>query len=408
MDLKEVQISEIKNLNLIYIFTTDNILRGKSEKYIGIKIVYDDNRTISLDYKDKYFEKFIKRIIERYNKEKSSRNIILLGDLTKKIINDKSFESLGKENTHKTVGISIFNTNNYELKKYEVYLIETLKNILKIAKGYEVIEIDKIDGYNNKFVVYYSVGTVKLEMHIILSFKDENHIDFRINHIDGINLNITGSIENNINNVLIKWSSKTTKLNGKTLYNAMYGLTEKTINSDIQTIYHSENSETVLKEDIELISFYLKLFNIPILKNIIKTDDNNYILGENEIINDIDEDIFYKNNGIQISIKENLVIIRYQVTNELSKYNNKINVTLSKNLTEFILTKMVFDKESYVLVEQKNTNEFGTSYNYNVYKTENFDLTKPFETKNMLNIDTDVSSIDDIKRYIKKKEGEKK
>ena len=34
MDLTEAQIFEIKNLNLIYVFTTDNIIKNNSEKYI--------------------------------------------------------------------------------------------------------------------------------------------------------------------------------------------------------------------------------------------------------------------------------------------------------------------------------------------------------------------------------------
>ena len=64
MNLTEVQISEVKNLNLIYIFTTDHILKGKTEKYIGAKVVFDDHRTLSLDYKSPYFEEFLKRIID--------------------------------------------------------------------------------------------------------------------------------------------------------------------------------------------------------------------------------------------------------------------------------------------------------------------------------------------------------
>ena len=85
MNLTEAQIFEIKNLNLIYVFTTDNIIKNNFEKYIGIKVVYDDDKVFSLDYKSEYFESFIKRILSRYNKEKEKRNIILLGDLTKKI-----------------------------------------------------------------------------------------------------------------------------------------------------------------------------------------------------------------------------------------------------------------------------------------------------------------------------------
>ena len=211
MDIREVQISEIKNLNLIYIFTTDSILKSKSNRYIGARIVFDDNRTLSMDYKDPYFENFIRRIIERYNKEKDNRNIILLGNLTKSIVQDETFESIGTISTNK-VGLSLFDTKNFELKKYESYFFDTLENILKITKGYETLKIDKIDGYNNKFIVFYHIGSVELEMNIILSFRDQNHIDFKIGYVDGINLDIDGTIENNINYVNINWKSNTINL----------------------------------------------------------------------------------------------------------------------------------------------------------------------------------------------------
>jgi len=79
--------------------------------------VYDNNRTLSLDYKNPCFEKYIKRIFERYNQEKNNRNIILLGDLTKKIMNDETLQSIEEHQTQKTEGISLFNTKNYQLKK---------------------------------------------------------------------------------------------------------------------------------------------------------------------------------------------------------------------------------------------------------------------------------------------------
>ena len=70
------KIAEIKNLNLIYIFTTDSILRNKSEKYVGATIVYNKDQKITLDYKSEYFERFIRKVLGRYNKEKNKRNII--------------------------------------------------------------------------------------------------------------------------------------------------------------------------------------------------------------------------------------------------------------------------------------------------------------------------------------------
>ena len=408
MDIREVQISELKNLNLIYIFTTDSILKDKSKRYIGARVVFDDNRTLSMDYKDPHFEKLIRRIIERYNKEKDNRNIILLGNLTKSIVQDETFESIGTIPTEKTVGLSLFDTKNFELKKYESYFFDTLKNILKIAKGYETVDIDKVDGYNHKFIVYYHVGSVKLEMNVIISFRDGDHIDFKIGYVDGMDLGIDGTIENNINSVNITWNSPVTHLSGENTYQSVAGLVEKKIVSDEQTIYHSEESDTLLEEDVSLINFYLNMFGINKPKNIIKTTDYNYILGDEEVINHVDTEVFYKNNGVQISISPETTIIRYQVLNRLSKYDDRINVTLSKSLVEITLTKLVVDKVNYVLIEQKDTNDFGTTYNYIAYEVEDINFTKPFISNEELDIDTDVNSLYDIKRYIKLNRGENK
>lgn len=401
MDIKEVQISEIKNLNLIYIFTTDSILKDKSKSYIGARVVFDDNRTLSMDYKDPHFEYFIRKLIERYNKEKDNRNIILLGNLTKSIIQDETYESIGTIPTDNIVGLSLFDTKNFELKKYQSYFFDTLKNILKTTKCYETIDIDKIDGYNHKFIVYYHVGSVNLQMNIIVSFRDKNHIDFFIGYVDDMNLQIKGTIENNINYVNINWSSSKMSLYGENTYDTVNNLVEKKIVSDEQTIYHSEKSDTIIEEDYNLINFYLKMFGISVPKNIIKTLDYNYILGDEEIINYVDTEVFYKNNGVQLSINNDSAIIRYQVINGLSKYNNKINVTLSKSLVEITLTKLEVDRDNYVLIEQKDTNDFGTTYKYKAYKVDDIDFTKPFTFKNEINVDTEVNSLHDVKRYIK-------
>ena len=122
MDLIEAKIAEIKNLNLIYIFTTDNILKNKTDKYVGVKVLYDKDKTFSLDYKSEHFETFMKRILVRYNKEKNKRNIILLGDLTKKLMQD-SFFALKEEKgeSSQTSGILV-NAKKNNVKAYHKYL----------------------------------------------------------------------------------------------------------------------------------------------------------------------------------------------------------------------------------------------------------------------------------------------
>ena len=90
MALTDSKINEIKNINLIYVFSVDSIFNDKTNKYIGIKIVYGNNQIIETDYTDFKFQDLVKRVINIYNTEKDKRHIILLGALTKEIMSDLS------------------------------------------------------------------------------------------------------------------------------------------------------------------------------------------------------------------------------------------------------------------------------------------------------------------------------
>lgn len=407
MTLKEVEISEIKNLNLIYIFTTDDILRGQSETYIGAKVVFDKNRTYALDYRDPYFEQFLRRIIDRYHKEKDRQHIILLGDLTKKIIHDECFKTKENIPTQKTVGISMFNTKNYALKKYESYLIEALEHILKTLGGYTAVKVTKIDGYNNKYVVYYEIGSVYLETRILISLRDDNHLDFKVGEINQHLANVTGTITNDISQVEVTYEG-TSGVNGSIYYDSLTNTSEKRINSKDKTIFYQETSETIIPEDEALLTFYCNLFNIPILPNIIKTSDHNYLSGSEEIKNNNQYEIISVRKCVQIIIEDDLVIIRYQVVDGISKYNKQLSITLAKDLYEITLSKIVVDHENYILIEQKKTNDFGSTYDYRVFKVDNLDFKCPFSIEKEYVIDTDINSLEDIKSYVKRrKEGNK-
>ena len=89
--LNVTKINEIRNLNLIYVFSTNSIFDNDNKKYVGIKLVYNNASILEVDYKDPLFGLLIKRVLERYNKEKDKRNIILLGDFTKELIKNASF-----------------------------------------------------------------------------------------------------------------------------------------------------------------------------------------------------------------------------------------------------------------------------------------------------------------------------
>ena len=362
MDLTEAQISEIKNLNLIYVFTTDNIIKNNSEKYIGIKIVYDDDQVFSLDYKSEYFESFIKKILSRYNKEKDKRNIILLGDLTKKIIGESSFTIIeGKTEFSQSTGILV-NPKKNQIKGYYKYLEKVLKTILKTIKNYKVVNIDSMDGFNNKYVVNYSIGNIKKELYMLVFVNDDDTVDFRISSIDGSIVNINGYIKDNLSNVEINWYDDVNVLKGIIKYNSNENVIEEKLYKEDTPLISKESVDTLLEEDESIISFYIGLCNLNTPKNIMKIDDNCYLLSESKILGEEKDGIIYNNLSCNISIFNDEVIIKHREINGLNKYNGQIKVTLDENIQEFVLKKILINNDYFILTERRNKQNGKTVY----------------------------------------------
>ena len=148
--LNVTKINEIRNLNLIYVFSTNSIFDKDNKKYVGIKLVYNNASILEVDYKDPLFGLLIKRVLERYNKEKDKRNIILLGDFTKELIENASFYVLeGSE--EKNNQIDYYSYENKLLNKYKPYLFETIKLISNEILKNPTFEINSMEGFNRKF-----------------------------------------------------------------------------------------------------------------------------------------------------------------------------------------------------------------------------------------------------------------
>ena len=89
MDALDIEISQIKNLNMIYLYNIDNALSNRERKYIGLQVTYNNHKSkIDLDFKDKHFADLLKKVMYRYNQEKDKRNIVLLGDLSEVLFED--------------------------------------------------------------------------------------------------------------------------------------------------------------------------------------------------------------------------------------------------------------------------------------------------------------------------------
>lgn len=409
MELKEVQISEIKNLKLIYVFTTDSIFRNESNKYVGAKVVFDKNKTFSLDYTDKHFSVFIKRILERYHKEKDKRKIILLGDLTKKLVNDSSFAILGKKETKgtQTIGLPSYNTSDNEIKKYDSFLKEVIEMILTIYKNYEVLDIASISGFNNKYIVTYNIGPVKKQIPIIISRIDDGTIEFRLSHVDGSKVPVTGTITSDGGNVSVEWQSNDEKVKGTINYDALENTVERKVTSDGETIIYDENKDTILEEDISLINFYFELCGIPVPSHILKTSDNSFLLSDEITLNDDDKELLYSNTGAGVNISKDEVRIKYRVKNCFSKYNNQINTVLDEETEEIVFRKIETEDKKGILIEHKSSSSSSNDvYNHEVLElSEDVDMTKPFNIERRYSVDEELKTLEQAKQYIRQYKG---
>ena len=45
MDALDIEISQIKNLNMIYLYNIDNALSNRERKYIGLQVTYNNHNS---------------------------------------------------------------------------------------------------------------------------------------------------------------------------------------------------------------------------------------------------------------------------------------------------------------------------------------------------------------------------
>ena len=404
MKLSESQIYSIKNLDLIYIFATDSILNNETNKYIGAKVVYDNKKTLTFDYTDKYFEKYIKKILEVYNNEKENRNIVLLGDLTKELINNSSFEVLSsKKEITQEKGLAYFNTEDKDKTFQLEYLKQTIEMILDFYKGEEGLIINNIDGYNHKYIVDFNIYQINIKIPILIT-KNDKFLKFKLNIKEKGNLLIEGTIDNSNGKIISTWQDKNKNLNGCILYDTKNNLVEKVITSNDEIITYTDKRKSLEKEDMDIIEFYSKLYNLEIPNNIIKTSDNTYLLGEEKNISNSSNEVIKEAKMIEIKLNEDEVNIKNTINNGFSKYNNQINGNLNEYRTDITIEKIKVDEKDYILVEEYRKDKTISGYNYKILEVaSNTNLTKPFDIIKSFNIEDNVKTIEEVKKYIKTK-----
>lgn len=404
MNAIEVKISQIKNLNLVYLYNVDNVVSKNNKKYLGLKVVYDDNQNyISLDYKEKEFASLVKKTISLYNQEKDNRDIILLGNLSKKMFEDKELLSvLERTSEFSNEGIGLFNTSNERIKKFKPYLSEALKYILEYKRKMDGIEIGDIKGFNKKYIVTYKVGDNPLTFPIIINIINDNEATFKIGAIEGKDVGIEGTIINKIDEVLVSFKGIEDPFYGLISYNVKTSEVQKQIDIGRDTLYHSTELDTVTDEDINLVRFYLALFNINFSGEIIKTSASNFILGNKVRVAKDSEAEVINDTAIQLFIEDESVTINYRISSVINKLAHLVTIPLDQENYTITMKLKRLNQKNYIICELRSSNEFGQKYDYVAFKIDDIDLHHPFDASIKYAFDGIKSIYDLEKRLILK------
>lgn len=394
--LNATRVNEIRNLNLIYVYSTNSIFDKENNKYVGIKIVYNNASILEVDYRDPLFGLLIKRVLERYNKEKNQRNIVLLGDFTKELIQNASFYVL-EEKEGKNNQIDYYSYENKLLNKYKPYLFETLKAIFnEIFKNYSFKSIC-LEGFNRKFRLEYSISGVSKSTNIIIYNKD-NELHFKIGNIENSNEYIIGSIKQTNNKVISEFNYGEYK--GKLEYDALNKEALEEIYVDNYLYYTNDNKKLLYDEDMGKILYYLEQLGIPYTDKVLMINDNTFLCFYSENI-DKEGELLYRENLIFMNFSEDRIDITKTMREGFSKYDGIVSVLLDEN-EDTITIRKLYDLNNEFLVKEVCKNG-DYSYEVAILDTDK-DLSRNYyrlEGFNNINVDT----IDSIKQY---KKGRKK
>ena len=385
------KINEIRNINLIYVFSTNSIFDKENNKYVGIKIVYNNGSILEIDYKDPLFGLLIKRVLERYNKEKSKRNIVLLGDFTKKLIENASFYVL-EEKEDKNHQINYYSYENKLLNKYSPYLFETLKLIFSEILKNTSFEITNLEGFNRKFKLDYSISGISKSTNAIIYNKD-NELPFRVGNIENSNGYITGTIKQTNNKVISEFNYG--KYKGKLEYDPLNNETYREIYADDYLYYISDNNETLLDEDMKKVKYYLNQIGVTNIEKILKINDDTYLCFYNENV-EKEGELLYKENLIFMNFSEDRVDIIKTMREGFSKYDGIISVLLDEAEDTITVRKLYDLNNEFLVKEICHDND----YSYEVRDIDNDkNLSSDYSLEGFKNIE--VETIDSIKQYKK-------
>ena len=408
----EIEIAAIKKLRAIYFYYVGDNL---DKRILGLRIVYDDNKVLDYDYTYRYFNSYVSKVLEVYNKEKDKNNIILYSDLTEEIIKSYNTEehSLSTASGDFYEGkINLSSVPNYSIKDVEDYLRNVILSIMEVITSSEENSIRSVKGYKNNFVA--ELDSVK--GNILVPFqcvrKSNASYVFKMYFSDNSLLRgIEGNIDISSDGIKVTWDNHDKSVTGEYYYGLSDNARVETIRDGFDRIlyYNDSYSEVV---DNAVIKNYSAIVGINPSK-LISTLSNNYVVCDEEFKKS-DSNVFYKKKTGYITVKRGYASINYFYEDGVIKYDGSLNVHFMNEHMEIKLVPVDVDGEHYILKEVSilPTNKMSGEYECDVNKQlyvlmrvdQNSDLRLLFTVLGEEEIlASDINNLTDTARYVRER-----
>jgi len=268
-----------------------------------------NNVKYKIDYKDVNFKETVDRIIKVYNTLKDEKNINLVGDLTKDIID-------GKININNTIyNKTLIDTGNYDYKSMYPYIKLIIEHSLKLLNI-------TWDVYFCEDYFSYKINNVEYRYIIpIMFYKNNNGYKLKYKLMKDHNEYIF-DCDINIFNKSIIVNIKNKEYNGEIIFdklNINNSIIFKNMNDKV--IYSNYSESDLLDSDIDIIKKVFDMIGLNYEIDGIKTLENNYLLYNNK------ENYEYY---MHLNINDNLIRINLK---QLKKYKkDNIDFKVKKNI----------------------------------------------------------------------------
>lgn len=399
------QIHDLKTINLVDL--TDEVFADGH--CLLLEVTYGKNEGIKYNYTEEYFPLLLSKLVELYVSSPDKNKILLIGDHTRKVFKDlEVLYQTTKINNNEIPFIQNYPIIENATKRFDIDIIKNVvtdlgKSLLFLESSTNECEITNIIGVKNRWIINYSDNGINKDLPIYI-FKNGKNYNFKVNMIGDSLFNIDGNINFYDDTISTSWIDKNTGVEGKIDYSLNNLNQQNIIKYNGKVVGLEKNNIQNQEEDQKLLYFYMSLYHFKINNynkggnhlyfGLSKTEENNYYITQNSIIN-INDAVA----NIKIKTKRNI------------KYDDTCSFFFENEDLDIVLREVVIDDKKYILEQinylpTRSTGKYKyfyeNKYNYKLYEINDFESLKTgFTIKNEINIEQEITSLEDVEGLIK-------